>query len=178
MKRKSLSLGLLALFLVLSLAAMGVGYALWSETLTINGTVNTGEVDVIFSPVSTDDPPGAKDPPGYEKDVAVCEAGLSEDEKSMTVDIDTGYPSYECTVTYDITNTGTIPVKIQSVTVSVPDELTYVETGCAVGDQIDPGQSTPPCTLKIHVEQEAGENSAYTFTKTYLLVQWNEYQAP
>ncbi len=38
--------GLILLALVLALGVLGVGYAMWSDTLLINGTVNTGTVDI------------------------------------------------------------------------------------------------------------------------------------
>jgi len=40
-------IGLLALALVLALGALGVGYAAWTDTITIKGTVNTGNVDIV-----------------------------------------------------------------------------------------------------------------------------------
>jgi len=40
-------IGLLALALVLALGALGVGYAAWTDTVTIEGTVNTGTVDLV-----------------------------------------------------------------------------------------------------------------------------------
>jgi hypothetical protein len=39
-------IGLLALAIVLALGALGVGYAAWTDTIFINGTVNTGSVDI------------------------------------------------------------------------------------------------------------------------------------
>jgi hypothetical protein len=42
-------IGLLCLALVFALGALGVGYAMWSDTLYIDGTVYTGDVDVEFS---------------------------------------------------------------------------------------------------------------------------------
>ncbi len=39
-------IGLLCLALVLALGALGVGYAAWTDTITIQGTVNTGSVDI------------------------------------------------------------------------------------------------------------------------------------
>ena len=39
-------LGLICMSLVLALGALGVGYAMWSDTLTIDGTVTTGDVDI------------------------------------------------------------------------------------------------------------------------------------
>jgi hypothetical protein len=39
-------IGLLALALVLALGALGVGYASWSDTIFVSGTVETGSVDL------------------------------------------------------------------------------------------------------------------------------------
>ena len=41
-------IGLLCLALVLALGALGVGYAAWTDTVTISGTVNTGTLDVVI----------------------------------------------------------------------------------------------------------------------------------
>ena len=40
-------IGLLGLALVLALGALGVGYAHWSDTIFINGTVTTGSLDLV-----------------------------------------------------------------------------------------------------------------------------------
>jgi len=37
------------MILLLALVSLGMGYGLWSKTLTIDGTVNTGEVNAEFS---------------------------------------------------------------------------------------------------------------------------------
>jgi hypothetical protein len=61
-------IGLLALALVLALGALGVGYAAWTDTIFIGGTVNTGTLDIDVEYVSgTDiykntDPQAPKDP--------------------------------------------------------------------------------------------------------------------
>ena len=49
MFKKSLPIGTMFMILVIALALLGVGYSLWSETLTIEGNVQTGEVDVALS---------------------------------------------------------------------------------------------------------------------------------
>jgi hypothetical protein len=43
------------MLLALALAGLGVAYGLWSHTLVINGTVNTGNVDTRFTKSFTDD---------------------------------------------------------------------------------------------------------------------------
>lgn len=47
-------IGLLCLALVLALGALGVGFAHWSQTITIDQTVTTGEVKVGVFGVATD----------------------------------------------------------------------------------------------------------------------------
>jgi len=49
---------LLSLALVLALGGMGVGYAMWSDTVVINGSVATGTLDVSFDDV---EPPGVQE---------------------------------------------------------------------------------------------------------------------
>jgi hypothetical protein len=45
-------IGLIMMALVLALGTLGVGYAMWSDTVTIDGTVNTGSVDIVIEDVS------------------------------------------------------------------------------------------------------------------------------
>jgi len=52
----------LALTLVLVLGATGIGFAKWSETLKIEGVVETGEVDVQLSQCTNDPSPAGVDP--------------------------------------------------------------------------------------------------------------------
>jgi predicted ribosomally synthesized peptide with SipW-like signal peptide len=42
-------IGLLVMALILALGALGVGYAKWTDTVTINGTVNSGNVDIVIT---------------------------------------------------------------------------------------------------------------------------------
>jgi len=58
--------GLLCLALVLALGALGVGYAAWTDTVYINGTVNTGEVCMsLVCPFSYLDNGESPDETGY-----------------------------------------------------------------------------------------------------------------
>lgn len=107
-------IGLLCLAVVLALGAMGAALALWSETLLMTGTVDTGTVDITYTvigndPLGTDDPtwPPA-DPP---KDVAVCT--VSDDGAGIvSVLLEKAYPGYGPTLSIDVTNVGSIPVHL------------------------------------------------------------------
>jgi len=164
---------ILCLALVLVLGTMGVGYAMWDKTLFIDGTVNTGEVNAIFTTASCDD---TGIDPGHDKDVGSCTV-TGAGTQTLTITITNGYPCYECTVNFTVDNTRTIPVKVQTLSApGAPSQITVSWTGLTVGQQIDPGQDVPG-DIHIHVEQSALENQTdvYTFTAEIYLVQWNEY---
>ena len=221
LKRKVLPVGTLFMVLVLALAFLGVGYGLWSKLLLIDGTINTGVVDAIFFEAFTDDddvennelkddgddvvcPVGGgscdpkafgPNPDRYTKDVGHCEAivDLATDPtgETLKVTVENGYPSYYCTVWFDILNNGTIPVKIQNLNVTPVGqwtngvEVTVALSELACGDQIDPGDLIPgggatnlaQGDIHIHVEQAAAQNGIYEFNAQLFLVQWNEYFA-
>ena len=164
-------IGILALVLVFVLGTLGVGYAMWDKTLFINGTVNTGEVDAYFTTATCDD---IGIDPGYDKDVGSCTVTGAETQ-TLTITINNGYPCYTATIDFTIDNIGTIPVKVQSLTiVDPPAEITATWSLVGVGTQIDPDGSVPGQII-IHVEQIAAELANYSFSAEIYLVQWNEY---
>jgi len=55
-------IGLLTLALILTLGTLGVGYAKWTTTVTVAGTVNTGFVQVGIRDTGTSDPSPAGPP--------------------------------------------------------------------------------------------------------------------
>ena len=50
---KTAKLGALFLVSLMALAGVGAGYAAWTDTITIDGTVNTGKVDVVIEKLSS-----------------------------------------------------------------------------------------------------------------------------
>ncbi|MEW6650835.1 MAG: hypothetical protein AB1453_11685, partial [Chloroflexota bacterium] len=127
---KRLPFGVFAILLVVLLAGVGVAYGLWSESLTIDGTVHTGEVDVGLSkPIAFEwvevngkhqlEPKG-KDP--YAECAAVATStDPSDGNETITVTVTGAYPSYHCAVKFDVTNLGSVPVRISQIT-PVDDE--------------------------------------------------------
>jgi len=125
-------IGLLALALVLALGALGVGYAMWTDTVTINGTVNTGDLVLGVMDAGTNDPNNeTADPqckPGHNeegKDVAYFEsingrelpdcAGYYAD---ITETFNHVYPWYGPSVTVKVANCGSVPLRITGMTVT------------------------------------------------------------
>jgi len=179
-KRGFLSTGILFLVLVGLLGALAVGYGLWSKVLTIEGSVATGNFDADWDTASTNDPGTTPDPctPGLNpnectyppKHVGQCEV-TGQGTQELLVTITNAYPSYECTVTAAVTNTGTIPFNVLVDGSSSDPELDVICTGTP--GQVDPGQELPG-SCWIHVRQEAKERSTYTAQASLCVAQWNE----
>ena len=77
--RKALPITTVLLILALALATVGVGYGLWSKTLFIYGTVETGKLDVTLSLDEVDEgdevlPPEGENPGVWEEDNERAEA--------------------------------------------------------------------------------------------------------
>ena len=107
----------IALALVLILALVGGAYAWWTDTIEIDGTVATGELDVIFSSALGDDGE-------YEEVVAV---EIVEEDKKVEFTVNNLYPRLAndgedyASVTITVKNNSTIPVKVTDITVSSED---------------------------------------------------------
>jgi predicted ribosomally synthesized peptide with SipW-like signal peptide len=192
--RKTLPIGTIFILLVIALALVGVGYAFWSETLTISGTVTTGEVDVQFStyePVEcVDTQAGLCQPEPSEKAAAAnCTvAWLGPDADSngdsgydqMAVTVTGMYPGYHCKVSFDVTSTGNVPVHVElpKPVGVIPVWVATNFVSCYTNNvQLEQDQSTGVCTLDIAFTNATApdENSGpYTFGWTILAKQWNE----
>jgi len=166
-------LGVISLVLVLALGVMGVGFALWDKTLYINGTVNTGEVNMEILSIASDD---IGIDPGKDKDVGSTAVSIDPGAQSATITVTNGYPCYHNYVHFTVHNNGTIPVKLNAINVTAPPEITVTGSD-GIGEQIEPCTNRDN-TIYFHVEQEAEELAIYTFTVEFWYVQWNEFPYP
>jgi hypothetical protein len=171
---------------------------------------DTGTCDVQHNDPGSCDPSSFGDvgapPTRYDKDVGHCIAVVDpadETHETLKVTVENGYPSYHCTVWFDIENNGTIPVMIQEFSITPVDfengtQVTVELSHLSCGTQIDPAVPVAPACasgiegvncvppeppsgepvqadIHIHVEQAAEQDHTYTFTGNLKLVQWNEY---
>ncbi|MEM1540754.1 MAG: hypothetical protein QXJ07_05170 [Candidatus Bathyarchaeia archaeon] len=155
-----------ALFVAMfvALAVLGLGYAWWTEALTINGTVKTGKLEVQFDNDSL-----AK----FCSPEMNCEAAVKS-PTSIEINVTNAYPCGWCNITFTINNTGTIPAKVKAITIPTVTGLSISIEGLDVGQQIPVGGSVSP-TLKIHVTDNATETTTYTFTVT---IEFKQFNAP
>jgi len=157
--RRDVALAVVAL--VVALASLGLAHAVWAKTLTIDDVAAIGRTNADFIAASTDDPPGTIDP-GYDKDVASCEATVV-DSKHVQVVITNAYPSYTCTFSTTIYNAGTLPERREPLEFVVPPVLTVTDLNDLTGVVLDPGQQDVE-EFSVHLEQEAEQGAIYYFT--------------
>ncbi|MEM4651354.1 MAG: hypothetical protein QW086_05960 [Pyrobaculum sp.] len=137
------------------------------------------------------------------KDVGQCTVTLKEIENEestslgtsagnndldLVITITNGYPGYNCTVTFEVKNTGTIPVKLYffdehgnrltplPATFTIDDAVKCTLSGTD-GAQVHP-ENSATYTLSCVVQQKASENTQYS-TQIYIQArQWNEPLLP
>ena len=153
--------------------AVAVGYALFSETLQINGTATAkGSFDVQFTNVGVIEKKGYTPSDGHSDEEI---AKINEGNKTLTITIDKlDYPGAYVNIPVTVTNKGTIPAKLKDIKQTNltgdegPIKVTY--TGIATTDDpIDPEQSKE---MNIRVEwlkdiNETAEAKTFTITLNY-----------
>lgn len=199
----------------LLLTTVAISFALWADILKIQLVAYTGNVDVQFGDnPSVKEYVGFPDGSGgwsfvpegsstEAKNVGNCTVTLKEIENEestslgtsagnndldLNITITNGYPGYNCTVTFEVKNTGTIPVKLYffdehgnrltplPATFTIDDAVKCTLSGTD-GAQVHP-ENSATYTLSCVVQQKASENTQYS-TQIYIQArQWNEPLLP
>ena len=175
------------LLFVLALLTLGVIYGQWTETLVINGSATTGEVDVNFTRFGCYD----------DENLAAIGAVLT-DPNTIQVSVSNGYPGYlgHCWADYNVA--GSIPVYLKAIDFTAGNNLTNcvystynAHTGSftATCDQLEVEWSDGLCTyfdigegegfnMHMTVLPGAGETTPYDFTVAYTFEQANASSCP
>lgn len=173
-------IALFSLTLILALGAMGVGYALsWGNTLYIDGNVETGYIDAVWS---VQDYWDTEIP---EQNVSSVTA-TGEGTHTLTVIVNNGQRDIWYYVWFDITNIGSIPIHIgdfieeyntlpQDVSLTIDgysgpnDDL----TPWSYNVEVPPGDSVFGL-ISIYIHDTASQNSSYEFGYSIDYWQYNE----
>lgn len=204
MARRSRRLtAIFSLAAVLALATMGLTYTLWSETLEVDGTVQTGTLDVTIGG-TTNEKVGVD---GWVLDeslfpekesaancslqgsfnAALAAPGdnVNTGNNTVTVTVNGGYPSFYCIATVTVTNVGSVPVHLNQPEQTGGMDIAglapfdgYIEGSCYENNvQLHTGESAS-CEIVIHFENDdelnEGSTGVYTFSFEILAHQWNE----
>jgi hypothetical protein len=164
--------GAIFLAFVMALGGAGAGYALWSETLYIEGTVYTGEVNVTIAAGDSWD----TEPP--EKDVSNISCYTIDD--TLFVLVQNAYPCIDYYQNFTINNTGTIPVKLGPLNITyneLPSGHILEITPDSNDTQLEPDEEFLGA-IHIHLDNNATENTTYLFEADVTAYQWNEFPWP
>jgi len=164
--RKTLPIGVIIMTLMMALAALGVGYAWWTEQLTANGSIQTGSIDVKMENVTVIEDDALQ--------VGECSFSLTGDGKEMNVSLTNAYPGYSCKPIFKLNNHGTVPAKVTSVKLLGASEAVNVQTSGALADKtmLNPGVATP-AEFNILVSKNAKQGSKYQFSILINVAQGN-----
>ncbi len=115
MKRKTSNKKIIIITLIILLLVLAVGYAIFSDTLTILGTANAkGTFDLEFQNAEVVKVVGA--------DAEKTTAEISADKNTLTVKAgDLSYPGAGAEYSVDIVNVGTMPAEVQAL---IPTNIT------------------------------------------------------
>ena len=154
-------LGMLSITLLLALCITGVGYAAWTDEVIIDGTANLGYVEVVLSPGACSDPQ------------ITCSVSAPH---TLAVTLTAAPPgTYTCGFT--ITNTGTIPVKIQSIVTSgFSNGVEVSVSGVTEGTQLEQAGIYPDSfDGAVIVTVQASCEGTFSVNVAFSFVQWNMY---
>lgn len=120
---------ILVIALAMAVMLMGAGYAYWTDQLSVESTVGTGEFDVNI--VKVTDGGGDRNPgkatTNWEKYMRV---DTEWDAKSIDATISNLYPGSIAHLSFDVENNGTLPAVLDSINVD------YTVSGSAIDDKI------------------------------------------
>ena len=149
---------MLSIALLLSLCVMGVGYAAWTDTVRIDGTVEMGYMGVVLS-----------------EGVSSTNITASLAGHTIYIEINAGCAGEYEYRDFDIHNTGTIPLRIQDIQIVCSPGLQAEVNGVGVGTQVEPSGVYPDTVYGTVAMNVAGAGT-YSCKVTFYFVQWNLYE--
>ena len=175
---KTVKVGAIFLVSVMALAGVSAGYALWFDTLYIDGSITTGSIGAQWSIEGMgdigDDDPEVKDQYSWVE-------AFGDGTDTLSIYVYNAYPCITYWVDINIENTGTIPIHVQDINWINNDLLFYNEGtftvtwdgGVTFPVQIHPGDAIYG-TVEIHLNNNALQDHTYTFSGDLIYHQWNE----
>jgi len=161
-RRKLRRSTLFTVIALIGLLSLGIGYAAWEQSLTINGSVGTADFNVVWANASA---APLADPLSSTADCDV----FNVTDHSFDVSVTDAYPGFVCRIDADILNNGeveagpTVPLIIDEQGFGA--QLVIDASGCVLGD-IAPSASQD-CTIDVGIDPvDSDENQIYTFIVT------------
>ena len=130
--------------------------------------------------------------PRYDKHIGLCVASVVQASTGgkIQINVTDGYPSYWCTMWFDLDNDGSVPVKLDKVLLNGSEitpstdnlvdadqdgdnDLLVHVSELQLCDQFDPGTMVQG-NVDTHIEQGADEAEAISYELEFIYVIWNE----
>jgi len=105
--------------LMFALMVAGFAYAQWTETLVLEGTVKTGELELEWSCECWDND-GLND---------IGEVECSPNGDTLTITVTNAYPCYEVSGKIYIKNVGSVPAVLVNYRVDLPNDVLLKDLG-------------------------------------------------
>ena len=158
-------IGLICLTLVMALGMLGATFALWSDVLFLDATVETGSIGLAWS---------QGDPIDDEtKDFSRAECNINGN--MLTITVFNAYPCITYTIPIDLHVTGTIPVHCTFNRVAGGTLLEKWITMPAWDlAQLHPGDDPLMGDVVIHLDNDAAQGDCYTVSYELVYWQYNE----
>ena len=160
------------IILIVLLLALAIGYAAFSSTLTINGTVTaSGEWDVRFQSTALKNAEGETD-----TSHGTATVGGTNSE-TITANITLAYPGDGVLLEAVVVNNGNTPAKLESIDITDPtsSDIIVTEDVPVVDEDLAVGAT---CTAQYFIQWDpnstATEVDEQTFTVTYTYTQDTE----
>jgi hypothetical protein len=160
--KKSLHISL-AFILLIALATLGLVYGAWTDSLEINGSVQTGSLNVELQV------------PGFDPDQSGgCSYSLADNNHTINIISTNATPGMVCWTQLEVLNNGTVPVKIDSLNIVEGGEG-YWDMDCNFeGMTLAPGSFGGECLVWADIP---ADNSSQNKTAS-IAVTVNAIQAP
>lgn len=151
--------------LIVLLLALAIGYAAFSSTLTIDGTVTgTGTWDVKFQSAALKDADGTADPKYGTAEVS------GDNSETITAEINLAYPGDAVILEAVVINNGNTPAKLENIQITDPEsaEIEITEDAPVVDEVLAPGGTcTAQFLIKWKADSTVTDLGEQTFTITY-----------
>ncbi|ACB39915.1 hypothetical protein [Pyrobaculum neutrophilum] len=139
---------------------LAVAFAIWQETATISVNAQTGYLDADFQNVQVDRSPYVT----AEAKTAGSDAG-NDGPPSLTVTVTNAYPGASVTVSFDVYNDGTIPLRFRWTACTISGDTGYLKvSGMPTSDTTLDLGATQKVTLTITAADNVEEQKTYSLT--------------
>ena len=163
-KRKGRFARLVTVFLALlvALALTGMGYGIWSDTISIEGAIEMGVSSYILTATDNYTSPSGGSVTCY------------EDSGALEVTVISANVTYQYYGDFNIENTGSLPLKMVVDPSTVPPKVGAEIIIDAPGDGVIDPLETEYGRVRVYLTESTTPPQGSTFTVVTNVVLWNE----